>query len=113
MAPTSEELVELFERGELASQMARRFGASGRMDTHVIEERCVDLHNAGTIDLLALVEGNAIQKLDSSDFFMASHFFCQLLEPNQNPMMPPSIAISSSEKMIALTRIKSSMFCTR
>lgn len=78
-APTSEELVELFERSELASQMARRFGASGRTDTHVIEERCVDLHNAGTIDLLALVEGNAIQTLDSSDFFMATHFFCQLL----------------------------------
>ncbi|MDN6875408.1 MULTISPECIES: hypothetical protein [Pseudomonas] len=78
-APTSEELVELFERRELVSQMANQFGMSGRMDTHVIEERCVDLHNAGTIDLLALVEGNAIQALDSFDFFMASHFFCQLL----------------------------------
>lgn len=79
MEPTPEELVELFERGELARQMARRFGASGRIDTHVIEERCVDLHNAGTIDLLAIVESNAIQQLDNSDFFMASHFFCQLL----------------------------------
>ena len=38
--PTSEELVALFERSELASQMARRFGVSGRMDTRVIEERC-------------------------------------------------------------------------
>lgn len=78
-APTSEELVELFERRELAAQMARRFGMSGRVDTRVLEERCIALHNAGTIDLLALIEGKAIQALDSSDFFMASHFFCQLL----------------------------------
>lgn len=78
-APTTEELVELFKRGELASQMARRFGLSGRSDTRVIEERCIALHNARTIDLLALVESNALQKLAGTDFFLASHFFCQLL----------------------------------
>ncbi len=78
-APTSEELVELFKRGELASQMAHRFGLSGRSDTSVIEERCIALHNASTIDLLALVEDNALQKLDGTDFFFASHFFCLLL----------------------------------
>lgn len=78
-APTSEELVELFKRGELASQMAGRFGLSGRSDTSVIEERCIALHNARTIDLLALVEGNALQQLDGTDFFLATHFFCQLL----------------------------------
>lgn len=78
-APTSEELVELFKRGELASQMARQFGVDGRSGTSVIEERCIALHNARTIDLLALVEGNALQRLDDTDFFLASHFFCQLL----------------------------------
>lgn len=78
-APTSEELVELFKRGELASQMARRFGVGTRSCTTVIEERCIALHNARTIDLLALVEGHALQRLDGTDFFLASHFFCQLL----------------------------------
>lgn len=78
-APTSEELVELFERGELVGQMARQFGMRARTDTHVVEEHCIALHNAGTIDLLALVEGNALQALDSSRFFMASLFFCRLL----------------------------------
>lgn len=76
---TSEELVELFNRGELASQMARRFGLGSRSGTSMIEERCIALHNSRTIDLLALVEGNALQGLDGTDFFLASHFFCQLL----------------------------------
>lgn len=78
-APTPEELVELFKRGELASQMARQFGLASRSNTSVIEERCIALHNARTIDLLALVEGNALQRLDGTDFVLASHFFCQLL----------------------------------
>ncbi|UVK83915.1 hypothetical protein LOY46_04210 [Pseudomonas sichuanensis] len=78
-APTSEELLELFKRGELASQMARRFGLGGRSGTSAIEERCIALHNARTIDLLELVEGNALQRLNGTDFFLASHFFCQLL----------------------------------
>jgi hypothetical protein len=78
-APTSEELVELFKRGELASQMACRFELNGSSDTSVIEERCIALHNAKTIDLLALVEGNSFQRLDGTDFFLASHFFCRLL----------------------------------
>ncbi|WP_407312993.1 hypothetical protein [Pseudomonas sp. nanlin1] len=77
--PTSEKLVELFTRGELASHMARQFGLVGRSGTSVIEERCIALHNARTIDLLALVEDDALQRLDGTDFFLASHFFCQLL----------------------------------
>ncbi|UQS87726.1 hypothetical protein [Pseudomonas chlororaphis] len=75
---TPVELVDLFECGELASQMARQFGMSSR-DTHVVEEYCIALHNAGTIDLLTLVEGGDLQGLQGTDFFMASYFFCRLL----------------------------------
>jgi len=78
-APTFGELVELFKRGEMASQMARRFGMDTKSGTRVIEERCIALHNGRIIDLLALVEDNALQRLDGTDFFLASHFFCQLL----------------------------------
>jgi hypothetical protein len=77
--PTSAELVGLFERGEFARQMAYRFGIDGRTDSRVIEERCIALHNAGTIDLLTLVEANALQELPGTDFFMAAYFFCRLL----------------------------------
>ena len=77
--PTSAELVGLFEHGEFACQMAHRFGIDGRTDTRVVEERCIALHNAGTIDLLTLVEANALQDLPGTDFFMAAHFFCRLL----------------------------------
>lgn len=77
--PTSAELVGLFECGEFARQMAHRFGIDGRTDTRVVEERCIALHNAGTIDLLTLVEGNALQELPGTDFFMAAYFFCRLL----------------------------------
>ncbi|AZC95177.1 hypothetical protein C4K28_2449 [Pseudomonas chlororaphis subsp. piscium] len=78
MVLTPVELVDLFECGELASQMARQFGMSSR-DTHVVEEYCIALHNAGTIDLLTLVEGGDLQGLQGTDFFMASYFFCRLL----------------------------------
>lgn len=86
MEPTSAALVNFFERGEFANQMAHRFGIEGRTDTREVEERCIALHNAGTIDLLTLVECNALQELPGTHFFMASYFFCRLLpELNSTP----------------------------
>lgn len=42
------------------------------------------------------------------------HFFLlQLREPNQKPMIPPSIAISSSLKITSVTLIRLSMSVTR
>lgn len=79
VTPTATELISLFERGELASQMARRFGMSGGGDIHVLEEHCIKLHNSGSIDLLALVEGDSLQQLSDGNFFMASYFLCRLL----------------------------------
>lgn len=79
VAPTSTELVTLFECGELASQMAQRFGMGRSEETRLVEERCITLHNSGTIDLLTLVEKRSLQALLGTDFFMASHFFCRLL----------------------------------
>jgi len=40
---------------------------------------CAELHNAGTIDLLRLVESNALQELKGTDFFIATDFFCRIL----------------------------------
>lgn len=79
VAPTSTELVKLYQCGELASQMAHRFGLGRSAETHLVEEQCITLHNAGAIDLLALVEERTLQELPGSEFFMASYFFCRLL----------------------------------
>jgi hypothetical protein len=79
VAPTSTELIKLFECGELANQMAHRFGMGVSAETRLVEERCITLHNSGNIDLLALVEERALQELPGTDFFMASYFFCRLL----------------------------------
>ncbi|WP_434605635.1 hypothetical protein [Pseudomonas sp. R1-7] len=79
VTPTTAELVNLFNGGRLANQMACGFGMSGRVNTHELEKLCITLHNAGTIDLLALVENGAIQELQGTDFFSASCFLCRLL----------------------------------
>jgi hypothetical protein len=79
VVPTSKELVKFFECGELANQMARRFGMGRSVEANLVEERCIALHNAGSIDLFALVEERALQELPDTAFFMASYFFCRLL----------------------------------
>lgn len=80
IAPTKEEIITLFARGEkLVREMARRFGVSARTDIQIIEERFVTLHNAGTIDLLTLVEVGEFQRLQGTAFFAASYFLCCLL----------------------------------
>src|SRR5688572_27355806 len=76
--PSAEDLVSLFQKGLLAIQMARRFGLDDESELRAAEARCVELHETGALDLIALVESGAIQALDESDFFMASHLFCRL-----------------------------------
>lgn len=78
-APTSEQLVAFFKDGTLAGQMARHFGLTDEADVGIAQERCVTLHNTGAVDLLVLVESDAIQSLATSSFFAATHFFSQLL----------------------------------
>jgi hypothetical protein len=46
-------------------------------------------------------------------FFAYFHFLDHEREPNQNPIIAPSIAISSPEKIMSETLIKSSMFVTK
>lgn len=83
--PTSEDLVSLFENGMLAGEMARRFRLNDPAEIQVVEARCAALHNAGTIDLLRLIEDAALQQLALSPFFRATHFFCQILPELEAP----------------------------
>ena len=76
--PTTEQLVELFNNGMLPANMASRFGLSDQQASQIVE-MLATLHNAGTIDLLRLVEDGAIQSLDGSKYFLATHFFCKIL----------------------------------
>lgn len=77
--PTAEELADLFDEGTLAREMGRRFKLNEKAELQLVEVRCVELHNSGTRDLLSLIESDVLQRLNGSDFFMATHFFCQLL----------------------------------
>lgn len=77
--PTSEELAVLFDQGLLADEMARRFRLHDQTEIQAVEALCAEIHNAGTLDLLRLVENNAVQELSGSDFFMAAHFLCRVL----------------------------------
>lgn len=77
--PTSEKLIALFDQNMLASEMAHRFGLDDQEEVQLVEASCAELHNSGTLDLLGLVESEALQGLTGSDFFMASYFFCQIL----------------------------------
>ncbi|MEO5331577.1 MAG: hypothetical protein H7839_06100 [Magnetococcus sp. YQC-5] len=78
--PTREELVQLFKDDMLASQMGHSFGlGSNPAAIRVIEERCAALHNERAFDLFHLVERGLFQQLNGSSFFMATHFFCNVL----------------------------------
>jgi hypothetical protein len=77
--PTTEELAALFDQGMLASEMARRFRLNDKVDIQVVQSRCAELHNSGTLDLLQIVESGTLQGLSGSNFFMVMHFFCQIL----------------------------------
>lgn len=77
--PTCEELASLFDQGLLPAAIARRFGLNDSVEIQMVEARCAELHNAGTVDFLRLVESNAVQDLEGTDFFVAMNFFCRIL----------------------------------
>ncbi|MBF0429506.1 MAG: hypothetical protein HQL94_11335 [Magnetococcales bacterium] len=79
LEPTCEELVKLFKNDLLATEMGCRFILNNPDAIREIQTRCVALHNNGTLDLLQMVESGALQKLEGAYFFMATHFFCDIL----------------------------------
>lgn len=83
--PTSEVLAALFDQGILASEMARRFGLNDQAEIQAVEMLCAELHNAGRLDLLRLIESDALQRLNGDEFFSMSHFFCGVLPELEVP----------------------------
>lgn len=79
IAPTPEELAALFKNGMLANEMAHWFNLNDPTEIQAIQSRCAAMHNAGTFDLLQLIEGGSIQKLNGHEFFMAVDFICKIL----------------------------------
>lgn len=104
--PTSEQLVDLFEQGLLADEMARRFKLHDQVEIEAIESRCVELHNEGNIDLLKLVESEAFKGLNADEFFTVSHILCRILpelEATPSRMMAcvESLVIRGGADMLA------------
>lgn len=79
MPPSDQELLTLAANNQLAAAMANRFALTEGDGLIAIKASCVRLHNSGQWDLLALVAAGEVQGLSGSDFFMASHFLCELL----------------------------------
>ena len=63
-----------FRDGTLLESIER-----GAPESAVLLERCVELHNSGRIDLIALVEQGAHERLSRHDFFPVMHFYCKVI----------------------------------
>ncbi len=97
-APTSEELLALFERGTLASAMASRFNLRNEDEIEAVNVRCAELHNEGHLDLLLLIEKGALQALDEHRFFAAVHYICRILPKLEEP---PARMMTCVEALVA------------
>jgi hypothetical protein len=72
--PSREETVHLYQTGGLANELARYHEHEGDNDPFVAQ--CVDLHNRGDIDLVALPTTAAFAAIDGRCFFAAQHLYC-------------------------------------
>lgn len=75
--PSPEETVRLYKTGELAGELARHHEYEGDNDPFVAQ--CVDLHNKGDIDLVAVPTTTAFKAIDGHSFFTAQHLYCEAI----------------------------------
>ncbi len=77
--PSSREVINAFEDGTLAAQLATRFGGLDSAPMHKTAMLCAKLHNAGKIDLFRLAEDGSLLVLDDWRFFTATNFLDSVL----------------------------------
>jgi len=73
--PSQAEILDLYERGELAPEIARYHEYPGEDDPFLA--LCIELHNKGDIDLLAVATTDAFAAISQQDFFTAQHIYCE------------------------------------
>jgi hypothetical protein len=76
--PSTEEIVRLYKAGELGPELAR-FHEHPDEEADPFFKRCVDLHNDGQIDLVAVPGQPGFAIISGHDFFTAQHFYCETI----------------------------------
>lgn len=79
MTPTRESLVATYNTGALAEAIVEHFDGFDDEATKNAVSLCVELHNEGQIDLLAVAKSEAMKALPSHNFFSAQGFFVQAI----------------------------------
>lgn len=90
-SPTDAQLTAWFQKGELLGQIANSFGLRDFAEFQAIACRCAALSTAGHIDLLALIESDALDA-HQNDFFTIQGFFVQALPDLAEPL-PRMLAV--------------------
>ncbi len=72
--PSPAETVRLYQVGGLAAELARHHEYEGDEDPFIAQ--CVDLHNKGDIDLVAVATTAAFAAINGHSFFAAQHQYC-------------------------------------
>lgn len=85
--PSAEAIVQLYRDGELAVELARYHETPADSEEPFIQ-RCIDLHNCGDIDLIAVTSQPAFAKVTGMEFFAAQHLYCEAIPKLRTDIEP-------------------------
>jgi hypothetical protein len=76
--PSAEEIVRLYETGELAAELARYHEGPEETEETFLQ-RCIELHNDQKIDLIIVPSQPGFTNVAGHEFFTAQHFYCEAI----------------------------------
>jgi hypothetical protein len=76
--PTSEDILDLYDRGALTAQLACHYEEENG-EPNLFVQRCIALHNDGKIDFLKVVREPAFSNLTRHLFFTAQQYYCMAI----------------------------------
>lgn len=95
LAPTEEELENLARSGGLLAAMAKRFQLYNANEVSAVCARLGGLHNAGRVDILALVDEYAVAGLQDHHAYLAEVVFQQVL-PHLDITLDEALSFTAS-----------------
>ena len=76
--PSADELIRLYEAGELAAELARYHEGPEETEETFLQ-RCIELHNDKKIDLVIVPCEPSFKNIPAHDFFTAQQFYCEAI----------------------------------
>ena len=76
--PSAEEIIHLYETGELAAELARYHEGPAEAEETFLQ-RCIELHNNRKIDLIIVPSQPGFANVAGHEFFTAQHFYCEAI----------------------------------